>query len=309
MNEILGEPHEGEQFEVPENQYGEYSTPDQIYDETDVGVDTSVVAPGSNRGLNPELPLDEGDESLHPPEQAENRVEVPDELKDWSVDWPDYDPPAFTTEWVRTVGVEQGRSDPESPAEVDFSERPSFLGEYSFDEHGRPQNPMGRQGLAERGDLYKWGPNNAADPIVVASDPDTSDRKLLLIRRDDTGGWALPGGMVDPGEHVSRTAARELNEEAGIDLSDIEGEVVYEGYVDDPRNTDNSWIETTARLFRLDYTPQPTAGDDAVEARWFDCNTIDELRAKIRELEELDETTEPLYASHSQIIEQALRYF
>ena len=30
------------------------------------------------------------------------------------------------------------------------------------------------------------------------------------------------------------------------------GKVVYEGYVDDPRNTDNAWLETTAEAFHCD---------------------------------------------------------
>lgn len=236
-----------------------------------------------------------------------HRQAVPAEQRDWATPAPDYHPPELTTEWVKTTGVELGVSDPESPTEVDFSQRPSFMGDYSFDDRGRPLNPTGRQGLEGRGDLSKWGPNNAADPVVVATDPETNDHKILLIRRQDTGAWALPGGMVDPGEHVSKTATRELREEANIDLSGVEGEVVDEGYVDDPRNTDNSWIETSARLFEISYTPEPRAGDDAADARWFGCNTLDELKAEIRALEDMDPSQNPLYASHDRIIEKALR--
>jgi len=42
------------------------------------------------------------------------------------------------------------------------------------------------------------------------------DGKLLLIRRNDDGLWALPGGITDPGETLARTAQRELWEEAGL---------------------------------------------------------------------------------------------
>jgi 8-oxo-dGTP diphosphatase len=41
-------------------------------------------------------------------------------------------------------------------------------------------------------------------------------RRLLLVRRCDTGDWELPGGRVDPGESASDTAVRETAEESGI---------------------------------------------------------------------------------------------
>lgn len=60
--------------------------------------------------------------------------------------------------------------------------------------------------------------------------------------------------MVDPGEHVSNTVKREFQEETlkgGVDKSAIDGlfsngHKLFEGYVDDPRNTDNAWLETVA---------------------------------------------------------------
>lgn len=38
--------------------------------------------------------------------------------------------------------------------------------------------------------------------------------QFIAIKRRDTGEWALPGGMVDPGEKVAATAIREFQEEA-----------------------------------------------------------------------------------------------
>jgi len=43
-----------------------------------------------------------------------------------------------------------------------------------------------------------------------------SDNKVLLQRRSDTGGWALPGGIIDPGEEPADAAAREILEETGV---------------------------------------------------------------------------------------------
>lgn len=39
---------------------------------------------------------------------------------------------------------------------------------------------------------------------------------VLLVRRSDNGQWTPVTGIVDPGEHPSRTAAREVLEETGV---------------------------------------------------------------------------------------------
>lgn len=73
--------------------------------------------------------------------------------------------------------------------------------------------------------------------------------------------------MVDDNEQVSAAVRREFTEEAG-NIADPEeraqftamcdelfakGEVVYQGYVDEPRNTDHSWIETS--VFHMHCSP------------------------------------------------------
>ena len=73
--------------------------------------------------------------------------------------------------------------------------------------------------MVERGALGKWGPNHAADPIVTRYDPARPQQiQMVAIKRGDTGEWAIPGGMVDPGESVSVTVKREFKEEAGACL-------------------------------------------------------------------------------------------
>ena len=147
-------------------------------------------------------------------------------------------------------------SDPADPRLIqNLSARPSYeVQQLSLDEYGRPLNPRGRTGLCGRGKLYMWGPNHAADPLVTREK--SGEFQVILIKRGDTGSWALPGGMVDAGEEPRVTAAREFSEEA-LAHTDEQSKIkcdqlirkmfhsdqpqcIYSGYIDDPRNTDNA---------------------------------------------------------------------
>lgn len=56
-------------------------------------------------------------------------------------------------------------------------------------------------------------------PVIgVVAVAKTKDNKLLLIRRRDTGRWALPGGTVEWGETLQSCVRRELREEAGVEV-------------------------------------------------------------------------------------------
>ncbi|MEA5536578.1 NUDIX hydrolase [Crocosphaera sp. XPORK-15E] len=51
--------------------------------------------------------------------------------------------------------------------------------------------------------------------------PILPDGRIVLIRRQDTGQWGLPGGIVDWGEDLLTTIQRELTEETGLELVKI----------------------------------------------------------------------------------------
>lgn len=62
------------------------------------------------------------------------------------------------------------------------------------------------------------------------------------------------------------------------------GTKIYSGYVDDPRNTDNAWFETTAYNFHDDSgeilkSVHFEAGDDAGNVKWLDVDQSMELYA------------------------------
>jgi ADP-ribose pyrophosphatase len=144
---------------------------------------------------------------------------------------------------------------------------------------------------------------DASNEIIKHASDGKPVLRVLCIQRGDTKEIALPGGMVDPGENVSVTLKREFIEEAlnsKVDESFLDeffshGKEVYSGYVDDPRNTDNAWMETVAVNFhdetgeflsKLNFE----AGDDAIGIHWIDVSS--EVK---------------LYASHSKLIEQTAK--
>lgn len=66
--------------------------------------------------------------------------------------------------------------------------------------------------------------------------PILPDGRIVLIRRQDTGKWGLPGGIVDWGEDILTTVRRELLEETGLELLQIRRLVgVYSSPHRDPR--------------------------------------------------------------------------
>ena len=184
----------------------------------------------------------------------------------WNVPDPNYKPVEFTSPKVLAADsskVPDGWADPAEMTDdlrFEISPRVSHalkVGGRVKMVDGFPRNPIGRTGMTGRGLLGKYGPNQAADALITRYNSQ-NNLEMIAVKRGDNGAWAIPGGMVNKNESARHAAIRELFEES-LDTSDGYKEVnakldkllregraaVYIGYVDDPRNTDISWMEVS----------------------------------------------------------------
>ena len=89
----------------------------------------------------------------------------------------------------------------------------------------------------------------------------------LVVRRGEpphAGEWALPGGFVGQDEDLAAAAVRELGEETGVDVDDLEQLATYGTPGRDPRGR----TVTVAHLTVIPWAPQAQAGSDAAAAEW-----------------------------------------
>ncbi len=184
-------------------------------------------------------------------------------------------------------------SDPPDISEKELKERKIWLNNklislkdagIKFFTNGKPMTPI-KTGILGRGLLGRFGPNHAADPIITRFNFWNFQIEFIGVLRNDTNEWAIPGGMVDPGEKVTATLKREFTEEAAskcnkniIDEIFENETILYAGPTyGDPRTTDNAWIETYVAHYHINFnlwsklklSNQETENQSV---KWISCN-------------------------------------
>jgi len=120
----------------------------------------------------------------------------------------------------------------------------------------------------EKYDVTKYERPSVTVDVVIFSVME-GELKVLLIKRKKwpfEGMWAIPGGFVDIDEPLEDAAARELDEETGVEGVYLEQFYTFGQPDRDPRTR----VISVAYLALVDAGRlQPRAADDAADVGWF----------------------------------------
>ena len=103
------------------------------------------------------------------------------------------------------------------------------------------------------------------------------DGRVLLGRRADTGEWAAPSGIVDPGEEPADAAVREALEEAGIVVRATRLALVQQ--LDRITYANGDQVDYLDLVFRCEWLsgdPHPADGE-LTEVDWFALSALPDV--------------------------------
>lgn len=116
-------------------------------------------------------------------------------------------------------------------------------------------------------------PAVTTDCVVFRFEGDTL--LTLLIQRGNEpykGCWAFPGGFLNMDENAEQGALRELEEETGLKLHDIEEFGTFSDVHRDPRGR-----VISIAFYGFSDHKEVKGGDDAAKAQWFSLDEIPPL--------------------------------
>ena len=121
---------------------------------------------------------------------------------------------------------------------------------------------------------YRYPRASVTADAVLFAEKDGQMYVLLIQRGNEPykGYWAFPGGFLNMDETVAHCAERELEEETGIVLTEMQLVGIYSAVERDPRGR-----VITAAYAAMTTMPEANAADDAAAAKWWPLNALPEL--------------------------------
>ena len=152
---------------------------------------------------------------------------------------------------------------------------PFWPGEFSFCPHCASELIERRAGGKHRMSCPGCGWIHFRNPAVGVAGVVIEDGRILLVRRGPnatrSGLWCIPCGYLDYGEDVREGAVREVAEETGLVVEVGDVLWVASNFHDPAKLTVGIWFEANVAGGVL------RAGDDAVEAAFFDLEDLPPL--------------------------------
>uniref|UniRef100_A0A8B9CL03 Transient receptor potential cation channel subfamily M member 2 n=1 Tax=Anser brachyrhynchus TaxID=132585 RepID=A0A8B9CL03_9AVES len=198
-----------------------------------------------------ELDLEEKPEEKQPPYHVLTRnliypgshtirFPVPDEKVPWEL----YDPPAYSADHKDTAVQDPFNLSLESLLKINYNAMDGLIDRQSF--HGLYAV---QDGLWARWEHWR---RNLDGSIIRKSLKKMLE--VLVAQYPLSDVWALPGGSLEPGEILPLKLKWILRREFWPQFQNLlkQGTEIHKGYLDDPRNTDNAWVETVAVSIHFD---------------------------------------------------------
>ena len=152
--------------------------------------------------------------------------------------------------------------------------------DYDKDRYHRVRSLSTRLAAAVEGStadaiLEDWETVIRATPFVSADAAVFREGHILLIKRQDNGLWALPGGATDVGETWAESVERELREETGVRGTATKLLGVFDSRLWESRVQLHVYVSVW--LVELETHQVPIAGPETTDVGWFAEDTLPDL--------------------------------
>jgi len=100
-----------------------------------------------------------------------------------------------------------------------------------------------------------------------------NDEGKIMLCKEEDGGWELPGGSVDFGESFKDCLTREVKEEMGVNVIEMDNNPKYAWKYKKSEKIHRVFLGFRAKLDSFDFTPS----DECVELNFFSKDELSKI--------------------------------